>query len=102
MRFCRMLLKMKTVLLFVCLTTAAVAAAPAEEIQRLDPAASQIVPVNAKLERLATGFDKWTEGPVWTRAGFLLFAEIPANNIVKWAPGKGASVFIHPSGYQGK
>jgi len=96
-----MLLKMRRVS-FVCLAVSFVAFAPAQEIQRLDPAASQIVPGNAKLERVATGFDKWTEGPVWTRAGFLLFAEIPANNIVKWAPGKGASVFIHPSGYQGK
>jgi sugar lactone lactonase YvrE len=38
---------------------------------------------------------------LWTRASFLLFAEIPANNIVKWTPGKGSSVFIHPSGYEG-
>jgi gluconolactonase len=96
-----MLLKMKPVLLFVCLTMVSVALAPAQEVQRLDPVAEQIVPPNAKLERVATGFDKWTEGPVWTRAGFLLFAEIPANNIVKWTPGKGSSVFIHPSGYEG-
>src|SRR6185503_1501438 len=38
-----------------------------QEIQRLDPALDQLVPANAKLERVATGFDKWTEGPVWTR-----------------------------------
>ncbi|MGC2657350.1 MAG: SMP-30/gluconolactonase/LRE family protein, partial [Bryobacteraceae bacterium] len=49
-----------------------------------------------------TGFDKWTEGPVWIRSGYLLFAEIPANNIDKWAPGGRASVFMHPSGYTGK
>lgn len=71
------------------------------EIQKLDPALDQIVPPDAKLERLATGFDKWTEGPVWTREGNLLFAEIPANNIVKWAPGQSAAVFMHPSGYKG-
>jgi len=73
----------------------------AQEIQKLDPALDQIVPANAKLERVAQGFDKWTEGPVWTRQGSLLFAEIPANNIDIWIPGKGSHVFIHPSGYTG-
>ena len=73
----------------------------AQEIQRLDPAANQLVPVTAKLERVATGFDKWTEGPVWTHEGSLLFAEIPANNIDIWSPNKGEHVFMHPSGYMG-
>jgi len=90
-------------LALLCVFSAIVSTlAGAQEIQRLAPAADKIVSADAKLERVATGFDKWTEGPVWTRAGFLLFAEIPANNIVKWTPGKGASVFIHPSGYEGK
>lgn len=77
------------------------AAAFSQEIQRLDPAVDQLVPGNATLEKVATGFDKWTEGPVWTREGTLLFAEIPANNIDQWIPGKTASVFMHPSGYTG-
>ena len=81
--------------------TAAAAAAFSQEIQRLDPALDQLVPANATLEKVATGFDKWTEGPVWTRQGTLLFAEIPANNIDQWVPGQSASVFIHPSGYKG-
>ncbi len=73
----------------------------AQDIQKLDPALDKIVPAGAKLEKVATGFDRWLEGPVWTREGTLLFAEIPANNIDQWISGKGASVFIHPSGYQG-
>ena len=81
--------------------TAAVSAAFSQEVQRLDPSVDQLVPANAALEKVATGFDKWTEGPVWTRKGTLLFAEIPANNIDQWMPGKSASVFIHPSGYNG-
>jgi len=85
--------------LFIILTFAATS--PAQQIMRLDPLANGIIPQNAKLERVATGFNKWTEGPVWTREGFLLFAEIPANNIDKWVPGGSASVFMHPSGYQG-
>jgi len=76
-------------------------AALCQEIQRLDPAAGQIVPAIARLERVATGFDKWTEGPVWTREGNLLFAVIPANAIMLWSPGKDAQVFIKPSGYTG-
>ncbi len=61
----------------------------------------QIVPLGAKVERVATGFNKWTEGPIWVPAGYLLFAEIPGNSIMKWAPGSGASIFMHPSGYLG-
>ena len=71
-----------------------------QEIQRLDPSANQLIPADAKLERVATGFNKWTEGPVWTREGSLLFAEIPSNRIRRWKPGaKDAEVFIEPSGY---
>ena len=73
----------------------------AQDIQRLDNAANTVIPEHAKLERVATGFNKWTEGPVWTRDGSLLFAEIPGNSIMRWTPNTGATVFIHPSGYTG-
>lgn len=75
--------------------------ASAQEVQRFDRSLDQIVSAKAVAERIANGFNKWTEGPVWTRNDTLLFAEIPANNIVQWIPGKGASVFLHPSGYEG-
>ena len=71
----------------------------AQKIDRLDPLADHIVGADAQLQKVATGFDKWTEGPVCT-AGKPFFAEIPANNIDQWKPGT-ASVFIHPSGYTG-
>ena len=67
-------------------------------VERLDPAMDQIVPAQASLEKLATGFT-WTEGPVWVSPGYLLFAEIPSNSIRKWTPGEGVSIFIQPSGY---
>src|SRR6266436_5555257 len=87
---------------FLALTLTAVAvSAFSQDIQKLNPTLDRLVAPDAKLERVATGFNKWTEGPVWTRAGNLLFAEIPANNIIEWIPGKGASVFMHPSGYEG-
>lgn len=81
--------------------TMTVGSVRSQEIQQLDPALGHIVPAHAALERIATGFNKWTEGPVWTREASLLFAEIPANNIILWVPGQGARVFMHPSGYKG-
>src|SRR5579863_8278592 len=87
--------------LLIVTVTAFTVSALAQDIQRLDAAIEQLVGTDSKLERIATGFNKWTEGPVWTREGTLLFAEIPANNIDLWVPGKGASVFMHPSGYTG-
>jgi gluconolactonase len=78
------------------------AAAYSQDVQKLDPSLDKFIAANAKLERVATGFNKWTEGPVWTRDGSLLFAEIPSNNINRWKPGdEKASVFMHPSGYEG-
>jgi len=69
------------------------------KVDRLDPSIDQIVPADAALERIATGFT-WTEGPVWA-GDSLYFADIPANTIHKWTPGAGVSVFLKPSGYKG-
>lgn len=71
-------------------------------IQRLAPEIDRIIPLDAKVERVATapGF-KWTEGPVWIHAGYLLFAEIPSNSIREWMPGGDVSIFMQPSGYKG-
>ena len=81
--------------------TAAAASLFSQEVLKLDPAFDEIAPPNATLEKIAGGFNRWTEGPVWTRNGMLLFAEIPANNIIQWIPGQKAGVFMHPSGYKG-
>lgn len=72
-----------------------------QNLEKLDPAIDQIVPANLVVEKVASGFNKWTEGPVWTRSNMLLFAEIPGNSIIQWAPGQSAKIFIHPSGYTG-
>jgi gluconolactonase len=69
-------------------------------IERLDPTLDLIVPAQAKLEKVATGFT-WTEGPVWIQSGYLMFADIPSNSIRKWTPGAGVSTFMQPSGYKG-
>lgn len=83
--------------------TAALIAAPALpqvplKVERLDPAIDAIVPADVKDEKVAGGY-KWTEGPVWIHAGYLLFAEIPSNTIYKWVPGSSATIFMRPSGW---
>jgi gluconolactonase len=90
---------------FLGLSSAAgsTAAAPSTvpvTIERLDPAVNLLVPAQPVLEKVATGY-KWTEGPLWIPAGYLLFAEIPSNTIRKWTPGAGVSIFLQPSGYKG-
>lgn len=94
------LMQMLTICALASLLTLPLAAF-SQDVQRLEPAADRIVPANAKIERVATGFYKWTEGPVWTHEGSLLFAVIPANAIEQWSPEKGAQVFMTPSGYTG-
>jgi gluconolactonase len=70
-------------------------------LDRVEAAFDQLVPPEAKLEKLAEGFD-WTEGPVWVKkGGYLLFSDIPPNTIYKWQEGKGLSVFMKPAGYHG-
>lgn len=81
------------------ITAAASSATTPLKVDRLDPAADQIIPAGAQLERVTTGY-KWVEGPVWAD-GSLYFASIPTNSIRKWTPGAGASIFLQPSGYKG-
>lgn len=70
-------------------------------IERLDPALDALVPRDARIEKLAEGF-QWSEGPVWRKSGgYLLFSDIPANTIYKWKEGEGISVFLRPAGYSG-
>jgi len=70
-------------------------------IERIDPRFDRLVPKDARVERIADGFD-WSEGPVWDRANqVLLFSDVPLNTVFKWEEGKGVSVFLKPSGYTG-
>jgi gluconolactonase len=90
-------------------------------IERKDPAFDKLLPQNARLEKLASGFE-WAEGPVWSkqeipgadladavqknaargRTPFLLFSDIPPNRIMRWsAPSNEAIVFMQPAGYTG-
>jgi gluconolactonase len=82
-----------------------IAVAPQEvnvEVSRLDPAIDAIVPANAKMFKLAEGF-QFTEGPVWLKSGHLLFSDPNANTIYKYSPAEAKlSVFKTDSGYSGK
>jgi gluconolactonase len=81
--------------------TTALAETTAVTITGLDPRFDQLVPKDAKLEKIADGFT-WVEGPVWHKeGGYLLFSDIPANSVYKWKPGEGVSLFLKNSGYSG-
>jgi len=77
----------------------------APELIKKDPALDAIIPANAKLEKLATGF-LFTEGPVWVSTsesspGYLLFSDPNANVIYRWSQDGQVTVFKTKSGYSG-
>jgi len=72
-------------------------------VERDDPAIDALVPLNAKLFKLAEGF-QFTEGPVWSPEGkYLLFSDPNANTIYKYVGLFPAPVdtFRKQSGYNG-
>jgi gluconolactonase len=80
----------------------AAAGAPAElRTDRLDPRLDELVPADTQLERVAGGFE-FTEGPLWSPDGSLLFSSPNTNVIYRLEPDHGAvSVFRPKSGYAG-
>jgi gluconolactonase len=58
------------------------------------------LPDDLRLERVATGF-VFTEGPVWTPDGTLLFSSPNTNVIYRWSPAGRVEVFRTKSGYSG-
>lgn len=72
------------------------------QVARLDPAIDDIVPANAKIYKLAEGF-QFTEGPVWQAArNRLLFSDPNANRIYAYdATSASLAVYREQSGYQG-
>lgn len=71
-------------------------------VERLDPALDELLPKDAKLEKLAAGFD-WAEGPLWVKKEkVLIFSDVPRNTIYQWREGwTKAEVYLTPSGYTG-
>jgi gluconolactonase len=99
---------------FTCLITATVGQLLAQttpyptigQVVRLDPRIDKLIPKDAQIEVLATGF-VWTEGPIWVKnydavaGNFLLFSDVPQNTIFKWTEKEGVTPFLKPSGYTG-
>jgi gluconolactonase len=74
---------------------------PAElEVDGVAAGINEIVPADARLERVAGGFE-FTEGPVWTRDGALLFSSPNTNVIYRWTREGKVTVFRPKSGYTG-
>jgi len=74
--------------------------APQLIVERKDPALDAVVPPGARPEALATGFG-FTEGPVWSPDGDLLFSDPNENTIYRWSRDGQVSVFRTKSGYTG-
>lgn len=73
---------------------------PDPNIQVLDPSFKKYTLYSAEVERLGTGF-RWAEGPVWIGDGrYLLFSDIPNNQIIRWdEETETLSVFRKPANF---
>jgi gluconolactonase len=89
--------------LFLAGCSNAPAPAPVKEtpsigkIIRLDPAFDALVPKDANIERVATGF-MFTEGPVWRPEGVLWFSDVPGNVLRSVNPSGEVKVLIQNAG----
>jgi gluconolactonase len=69
-------------------------------IEMADPAAAaKLLPKGASVEKLAGGL-QFVEGPVWIDddGGYLVFSDIPANELKRWDRVNGVRTFRAPSG----
>lgn len=73
--------------------------AVATTIVRMDARLDAILPFDAQLERIATGFG-FTEGPAWV-GDALLCSDPNENHIWRWSPRDGLALFRDCSGYAG-
>jgi len=82
------------------LVMVALGAGAAESLVVVDGAEfAKIAPAGATVEKLA-GDMKFTEGPCWfddAAGGYLVFSDIPSNQLKKWTAKEGMTVFREPS-----
>ena len=74
--------------------------ASAADFDVVDKAAfERLFPADAKVQRLATDL-KFTEGPIWVQrdGGYLVFSDIPANQLKRWDLKGNLTTFREPSG----
>lgn len=90
---------MKFALRFASVVLTASAALPAADVQVESPKKfDRVLARDAKVTRLATDFG-FTEGPTWiagAAGGYLVFSDIPKNELKKWSPA-GIAEFRKPS-----
>jgi gluconolactonase len=83
------------------LTLSAMVLQATSDFEVVDRAAFQkIIATNAKVQKLAGGL-RFVEGPVWVTAPggeYLVFSDIPANELKRWDVTRGVSTFRAPSG----
>jgi len=76
----------------------------AGSVEKTDPGFDALVPPEARIEKVGTCC-KWLEGPVWIHPGslwgYLLFADIPGNRILRWVPNGAITTFMNKTGYIG-
>lgn len=70
-------------------------------IERLDSAINPLIPADAQIEILASGFE-WAEGPLWLEdQKALIFTDVPTNKVWKWTEQDSLSLYLEPSGFLG-
>ncbi len=69
-------------------------------IERLASAFDDLVPADARVEKLAGGF-LFTEGPLWRPAGVLWFSDLVGNVVRQWSPDGRVVEILRPGGYDG-
>ena len=70
-----------------------------DEASERGTAASSPLPTGVSVERIAGDF-QFTEGPYWRPdSSDLIFSDIPANRVYRWAPGAVPRVVLEPSGH---
>ncbi|MEX0720401.1 MAG: SMP-30/gluconolactonase/LRE family protein [Balneolaceae bacterium] len=60
--------------------------------------AQELKEEGAEIQQITEGH-QFTEGPFWHSDGFLLYSDIPANQIYKWTPGGEKEIFLELSGH---
>jgi gluconolactonase len=70
------------------------------DVVKVDDALDDLLAPGTPLERVAGGLE-FTEGPLWAPDGALLFSSPNTNQVYRWAPGGGLTVFRSHSGYTG-
>jgi gluconolactonase len=67
---------------------------------RLDPAFDALVPKDAQIEKLASGFT-FIEGPLWRPSNALWFSDVVGNVVRQWTPDGKVTEILRPGGYDG-